>query len=101
MLRVMTSSAMRVAVLVPCFNEAAAVATVVHDFRKALPGCEIFVYDNNSSDRTIAMAREAAAEVRRARRQGKSHVVRCLFADVAGDGYVQVEGDATYGADRA
>src|SRR5881392_853841 len=97
----MTSSAMRVAVLVPCFNEEAAVATVVHDFRKALPGCEIFVYDNNSSDRTIAMAREAGAEVRRERRQGKGHVVRRMFADIEADIYVLVDGDATYDAASA
>src|SRR5256885_10631596 len=101
MLEAMTSSAMRVAVLVPCFNEEAAVATVVHGFRKALPGCEIFVYDNNSSDRTIAMAREAGAEVRRERRQGKGHVVRRMFADVDADVYVLVDGDATYDAASA
>ena len=63
----------RVAVLVPCFNEEAAVATVVADFRKALPSAEIFVYDNNSSDRTMAVAREAGAQVRSERRQGKGH----------------------------
>jgi len=97
----MTSSAMRVAVLVPCFNEEAAVATVVHGFRKALPGCEIFVYDNNSLDRTIAKAREAGAEVRRERRQGKGHVVRRMFADVDADVYVLVDGDATYDAASA
>src|SRR5213082_1011214 len=101
MLEAMTSSAMRVAVLVPCFNEEAAVATVVHGFRKALPGCEIFVYDNNSSDRTIAKAREAGAEVRRERRQGKGHVVRRMFADVDADVYVLVDGDATYDAASA
>src|SRR5438874_4562690 len=101
MLPEMTSSAMRVAVLVPCFNEEATVATVVHDFRKALPGCEIFVYDNNSSDRTIAMAREAGAEVRRERRQGKGHVVRRMFADIDADIYVLVDGDATYDAASA
>src|ERR1700737_1706870 len=72
----------RIAVLVPCFNEEAAVATVVADFRKALPSAEIFVYDNNSSDRTIAVAREAGAQVRSERRQGKGHVVRRMFADV-------------------
>ncbi|HEX9591180.1 MAG TPA: glycosyltransferase, partial [Bradyrhizobium sp.] len=72
----------RVAVLVPCFNEEAAVATVVADFRKALPSAEIFVYDNNSSDRTMAVAREAGAEVRSERRQGKGHVVRRMFADI-------------------
>src|SRR5260370_37876399 len=61
----------RVAVLVPCFNAEAAVATVVADFRKALPSAEIFVYDNKSSDRTMAVARVAGAEVRSERRQGK------------------------------
>ena len=66
----------RIAVLVPCFNEEAAVATVVADFRKVLPSANIFVYDNNSSDRTVAVARDAGAEVRSERRQGKGHVVR-------------------------
>ena len=92
---------MRIAVLVPCFNEEAAVATVVADFRKALPSAEIFVYDNNSSDRTIAVAREAGAEVRSERRQGKGHVVRRMFADIDADIYVLVDGDATYDAASA
>jgi glycosyltransferase involved in cell wall biosynthesis len=91
----------RVAVLVPCFNEEAAVATVVTDFRKALPAAEIFVYDNNSSDRTMAVAREAGAEVRSERRQGKGHVVRRMFADIDADIYVLVDGDATYDAASA
>ncbi|WP_079542897.1 glycosyltransferase family 2 protein [Bradyrhizobium lablabi] len=97
----MTSSSMRIAVLVPCFNEEAAVATVVAGFRKALPSAEIFVYDNNSSDRTIAAAREAGAEVRSERRQGKGHVVRRMFADIDADIYVLVDGDATYDAASA
>ena len=92
---------MRVAVLVPCFNEEAAVANVVADFRKALPTAEIFVYDNNSSDRTSAVAREAGAEVRSERRQGKGHVVRRMFADIDADIYVLVDGDATYDAASA
>jgi glycosyltransferase involved in cell wall biosynthesis len=91
----------RVAVLVPCFNEEAAVATVVADFRKALPSAQIFVYDNNSSDRTVAVAREAGAQVRSERRQGKGHVVRRMFADVDADIYVLVDGDATYDAASA
>jgi glycosyltransferase involved in cell wall biosynthesis len=91
----------RVAVLVPCFNEEAAVATVVADFRKALPSAEIFVYDNNSSDHTVAVAREAGAEVRSERRQGKGHVVRRMFADIDADIYVLVDGDATYDAASA
>src|SRR5580700_6238427 len=86
----------RIAVLVPCFNEEAAVATVIADFRKALPSAEIFVYDNNSSDRTAQVAREAGASVRSERRQGKGHVVRRMFADVDADIYVLVDGDATY-----
>ena len=92
---------MRIAVLVPCFNEEAAVAKVIADFRKALPAAEIFVYDNNSVDRTVARAREAGAEVRSERRQGKGHVVRRMFADVDADIYVLVDGDATYDAASA
>ena len=97
----MIPSSMRIAVLVPCFNEEAAVATVVADFRKALPSAVIFVYDNNSSDRTVAVARDAGAEVRSERRQGKGHVVRRMFADVDADVYVLVDGDATYDAASA
>jgi glycosyltransferase involved in cell wall biosynthesis len=97
----MTPTTLRVAVLVPCFNEEAAVAAVVADFRKALPAAEIFVYDNNSSDRTVAVARAAGAQVRGERRQGKGHVVRRMFADVDADIYVLVDGDATYDAASA
>jgi glycosyltransferase involved in cell wall biosynthesis len=97
----MTPSPQRIAVLVPCFNEEAAVATVLADFRKSLPAAEIFVYDNNSSDRTVAVAREAGAQVRSERRQGKGHVVRRMFADIDADIYVLVDGDATYDAASA
>src|SRR5881397_1039523 len=97
----MMGPALRVAVLVPCFNEEAAVATVVSDFRKALPTAEIFVYDNNSRDRTVEVARAAGAIVRSERRQGKGHVVRRMFADVDADVYVLVDGDATYDAASA
>jgi glycosyltransferase involved in cell wall biosynthesis len=91
----------RVAVLVPCFNEEAAIAKVVGDFRAALPAAAVYVYDNNSSDRTIAVARAAGAVVRRETRQGKGHVVRRMFADVDADVYVLVDGDATYDAPSA
>src|SRR5689334_16967398 len=97
----MTSPSMRIAVLVPCFNEEAAVETVVSSFRKALPTSQVYVYDNNSKDRTAAVAREAGAEVRSERRQGKGHVVRRMFADVDADIYVLVDGDATYDAPSA
>ena len=85
----------------PCFNEEAAVATVVSDFRKALLTAEIFVYDNNSRDRTVEVARAAGAIVRSERRQGKGHVVRRMFADIDADVYVLVDGDATYDAPSA
>src|SRR5215813_7237393 len=97
----MTPSSMRIAVLVPCFNEEAAVAAVVGAFRKALPGATIYVYDNNSRDRTAEVARSAGAEVRREGRQGKGHVVRRMFADIDADVYVLVDGDATYDAPSA
>lgn len=92
----------RVAVLVPCFNEAATIAQVVREFREALPAAEIHVYDNNSTDGTAERAREAGALVGRERLQGKGHVVRRMFADVEADVYVLVDGDGTYaGADAA
>ncbi|WP_448033993.1 glycosyltransferase family 2 protein [Bradyrhizobium liaoningense] len=97
----MTSAQLRIAVLVPCYNEEAAVATVIADFRRAVPSAEIYVYDNNSRDRTAAVAREAGAIVRTERRQGKGHVVRRMFADVEADVYVLVDGDATYDAPSA
>jgi glycosyltransferase involved in cell wall biosynthesis len=97
----MTAADLRIAVLVPCYNEEAAVATVVADFRKALPAATIYVYDNNSKDRTIAVARAAGAEVRSETHQGKGHVVRRMFADIDADVYVLVDGDATYDAPSA
>ncbi|UPK33797.1 glycosyltransferase family 2 protein [Bradyrhizobium sp. 186] len=97
----MTPAPLRIAVLVPCYNEEAAVASVVTDFRTALPSAEIYVYDNNSRDRTATVAREAGAIVRGERRQGKGHVVRRMFADVDADVYVLVDGDATYDAPSA
>jgi glycosyltransferase involved in cell wall biosynthesis len=91
----------RLAVLVPCFNEEAAIAKVVADFRSALPEAAIYVYDNNSTDRTAEVARAAGALVRREAHQGKGNVVRRMFADVDADIYVLVDGDATYDAPSA
>jgi hypothetical protein len=88
----------RLAVLVPCFNEEAAIAQVVRDFRAALPEAVVYVYDNNSTDRTVEVARAAGAHVRRETHQGKGNVVRRMFADVEADVYVLVDGDATYDA---
>ena len=85
----------------PCFNEEAAIAQVVRDFRAALPQATIYVYDNNSTDRTVEVARAAGAVVRRELRQGKGNVVRRMFADIDADIYVLVDGDATYDAPSA
>ncbi len=90
-----------IAVLLPCYNEEAAIAQTVAGFRAALPGATIYVYDNNSADRTIEVARGAGAVVRSERIQGKGAVVRRMFADVDADIYVMADGDATYDAASA
>jgi glycosyltransferase involved in cell wall biosynthesis len=90
-----------IAVLVPCFNEAAAIGKVVTDFRTALPTATVYVYDNNSTDDTSAVAASAGAEVRRESRRGKGNVVRRMFQDIDADIYVMVDGDDTYDANRA
>ena len=92
---------MKIAVLVPCYNEETAIAAVVRDFRAALPDAVIYVYDNNSRDRTRERAAEAGAVVRREIRQGKGNVVRRMFADIEADIYVLVDGDDTYDAGAA
>ena len=97
----MTDSPPRIAVLIPCYNEEIAIATVVRDFRAALPEATIFVFDNNSRDRTTEVAREAGAVVRTAPLQGKGNVVRRMFSDVDADIYVLVDGDDTYHAASA
>jgi len=90
-----------VAVLVPCRNEEHAIAKVVSDFRAALPNATVYVYDNNSTDRTIEIANEAGAVVRAETHQGKGHVVRRMFSDIEAEIYVLVDGDATYDASSA
>jgi len=97
----MTASRYDVAVLVPCYNEARAIAKVVADFRAALPDATIYVYDNNSTDGTVEAAQQAGAVVRRETHQGKGHVVRRMFNDIEADIYVLVDGDATYDAPSA
>lgn len=90
-----------VAVIIPCHNEAVAIATVVADIRTALPDATIYVYDNNSTDTTVAEALGAGAVVRTESRQGKGNVVRRAFADVDADVYVLIDGDDTYDASSA
>lgn len=95
------SAISRVAVLVPCYNEAPTIAAVVRDFRAALPDAAIFVFDNNSSDGTADIARAAGAQVASVALQGKGNVVRRMFADVEADAYLLVDGDGTYDAASA
>ena len=90
-----------VVVLVPCYNEEATVSKVVSDFRAALPGAAVYVYDNNSTDSTARLAREAGAVVRTEPRQGKGNVIRSMFRDIEADCYVLVDGDDTYPAQSA
>jgi glycosyltransferase involved in cell wall biosynthesis len=94
-------AALRIAVVLPCYNEAGAIAQTVSAFRAALPGATVYVYDNNSTDGTQKIAAGAGAIVRRVRQQGKGHVVRRMFADVDADIYVMADGDATYDAGAA
>ncbi|MDV3457155.1 glycosyltransferase family 2 protein [Sphingomonas sp. HF-S4] len=91
----------RIAVLLPCYNEEAAIAQTIAGFRAAFPDAVIHVYDNNSRDRTIEVARAAGAVVRSERMQGKGNVVRRMFADIEADIYVMADGDATYDASVA
>lgn len=89
---------LEVAVLIPCYNEECTISNVVRDFRLALPYARIYVYDNNSSDRTVEVALQTGAIVREERRQGKGNVVRRMFSDVDADVYIMVDGDDTYDA---
>jgi glycosyltransferase involved in cell wall biosynthesis len=92
---------MKIAVLIPCYNEAKSVAKVVADYHAALPEAEIYVYDNNSTDGTDALARAAGAIVRYEYRQGKGNVIRTMFREIDADAYLMIDGDDTYCADNA
>jgi len=94
-------SDLKIAVLIPCYNEEVAITQVVSEFKASLPQAEIYVYDNNSSDNTVEAARRAGATVRSETMQGKGHVVRRMFSDIEADYYVLVDGDATYEAAAA
>lgn len=90
-----------IAVLIPCLNEAITIKKVITDFKKYLPGCTVYVYDNNSSDETAAIAKKAGAIVGFERRAGKGNVVRRMFSEIEADIYVMVDGDDTYDAEQA
>ena len=90
-----------IAVLIPCYNESRTIAKVVHDYRTALPEAVVYVYDNNSTDGTDAIAREAGAVVRYEPRQGKGNVIRTMFREIDADCYLMIDGDDTYPAEHA
>lgn len=96
-----SSAEYRIAVLLPCYNEAITIASVIRGFQDALPGATIYVYDNNSRDGTAEIARNAGAVVRNETRQGKGNVVRRMFADIEADIYVLADGDDTYDSSAA
>lgn len=95
------SPAPQIAVLIPCLNEEAAIASVVADFQGHFPDAAVYVYDNNSTDNTVDVARAAGAIVQHEPQQGKGHVVRRMFADIDADIYILVDGDGTYDAASA
>ena len=91
----------RIAVLIPCYNESQTIEKVVRDYKNALPEADIYVYDNNSTDGTGEIARQAGAIVRREYRQGKGNVIRSMFRDIDADCYLMTDGDDTYPAENA
>ncbi len=91
----------KIAVLIPCFNEASTIGKVVSDFRKALPEAVVYVYDNNSADHTAELARKAGAVVRHEYQQGKGNVIRRMFSEIDAECYLMVDGDDTYPAESA
>ena len=86
----------RIAVLIPCYNEEKTIAKVVRDAKAALPDAVVYVYDNNSSDRTAELAREAGAVIRHEYMQGKGNVIRRMFREIEAECYIMVDGDDTY-----
>jgi len=91
----------KIAVLIPCYNEAKTIKKVIEDFRKVLPEATIYVYDNNSKDDTDKIAREAGAIVRYERKQGKGNVIRSMFREIDAECYIMADGDDTYPAEFA
>ena len=92
---------MKTAILIPCYNEASTIEKVVSDFKNKMPHAEVYVYDNNSTDNTAEIAKNAGAIVRHEYRQGKGNVVRSMFQDITADCYIMVDGDDTYPAEAA
>lgn len=91
----------RIAVIVPCYNEELTIGKVISDFKNDIPNCDVYVYDNNSKDRTFEIAQKAGAIVKKEVNQGKGNVVRSMFQDIDADIYIMVDGDDTYPSDEA
>lgn len=91
----------KIAVLIPCYNEAITIEKVIKDYRAALPDADIYVYDNNSTDETAVIAEKAGAIVRYEYRQGKGNVIRSMFREIEADCYLMIDGDDTYPAESA
>ena len=91
----------KIAVLIPCYNEEQTIGKVVRDARAALPEATIYVYDNNSKDRTVELAREAGAVIRYEYKQGKGNVIRRMFREIEAECYLMIDGDDTYPLENA
>ena len=91
----------KIAVLIPCYNESKTIKKVIEDYKKALPEAVIYVYDNNSTDETAAIAEKAGAVVRKEYQQGKGNVIRRMFREIDAESYIMVDGDDTYPAECA
>ena len=91
----------KVVVLIPCYNESKTIEKVIKDYKKALPEADIYVYDNNSKDKTDVIAKKAGAIVRYEHRQGKGNVIRTMFKEIDADCYLMIDGDDTYPAENA
>lgn len=91
----------KIAVLIPCYNEEVTIRKVVENYKEVLPEADIYVYDNNSTDKTVEEAMKAGAIVRYEKRQGKGNVIRLMFREIEADCYLMIDGDDTYPAEHA
>ena len=91
----------KIAILIPCYNEEKTIQKVVEDFKRELPEAKIYVYDNNSQDKTADLAKQAGAIVKQETKQGKGNVIRTMFREIDAKCYIMVDGDDTYPAEKA
>ena len=91
----------KIAVLIPCYNEEKTIAKVIKDYKEVLPNADIYVYDNNSTDKTSEIAKKSGVIVKKEPRQGKGNVIRSMFKDIDADCYIMIDGDDTYPSENA